>query len=58
MERWKIGSIEITKVPKLVLPLPLEGLLPDATAEDVGTHFAAPTAGRLVSDGDGWRLEC
>lgn len=23
----------------------------------IGTHFAAPTAGRVVSDGDGWRLD-
>jgi glyoxylase-like metal-dependent hydrolase (beta-lactamase superfamily II) len=38
MERWRIGSVEITKVPELVLPLPLEGLLPDATADDVDRH--------------------
>lgn len=38
MERWKIGSVEITKVPELVLPLPLEGLLPDATADDADRH--------------------
>jgi hypothetical protein len=22
----------------------------------IGTHFATPTAGRLVKDGDAWRL--
>lgn len=38
MERWRIGSVEITKVPELVLPLPLQGLLPDATAADVDRH--------------------
>ena len=24
----------------------------------IGTHFATPTAGRLVRDGDAWRLDC
>jgi glyoxylase-like metal-dependent hydrolase (beta-lactamase superfamily II) len=38
MEQWRIGSVEITKVPELVLPIPLEGLLPDATADDVHRH--------------------
>jgi hypothetical protein len=23
----------------------------------IGTHFAMPTAGRVVRDGDAWRLE-
>jgi glyoxylase-like metal-dependent hydrolase (beta-lactamase superfamily II) len=36
--RWTIGDVTVTKVVELVQPIPLVGLLPDATEEAVAPH--------------------
>jgi glyoxylase-like metal-dependent hydrolase (beta-lactamase superfamily II) len=38
--RWTIGDVTVTKVVELVQPLPLEGLIPSATAEALEPHGA------------------
>jgi glyoxylase-like metal-dependent hydrolase (beta-lactamase superfamily II) len=38
--RWTIGDVTVTKVVELVQPLPLVGLLPEATPEAVEPHAA------------------
>lgn len=37
---WKIGAVTITKVAEMEQPLPLRGLLPDATVEALAPHSA------------------
>ena len=36
--RWTIGDVTVTKVVELVQPLPLVGLLPEATPEALEPH--------------------
>jgi glyoxylase-like metal-dependent hydrolase (beta-lactamase superfamily II) len=38
--RWQIGDVTVTKVMELEQPVPVGGLLPDATAEALAPHTA------------------
>ncbi|MFL9965718.1 hypothetical protein PQR02_32795 [Paraburkholderia sediminicola] len=49
MLSWQVGSVEITCVVEMLFSLPHD--------PDIGTHYAAPTAGHVRRDGVGFRFE-
>ena len=70
MLKWRIGEVTVTRILELEATGGARFILPDATPEAcreiarlqphspvlVGAHFANPTAGRVVRDGDAWRF--
>jgi hypothetical protein len=50
MNRWNIGDVRATRRSFLARTA-------DGPVLVIGTHFATPTAGRVVSDAGAWRFE-
>jgi len=54
LQTWKIGDVPVTKVVEVA-----RDFVRDCAASGVlvlGTHFAGPTAGRIVARDDTYRL--
>ena len=64
--RWRIGEVTVTRVVELTSAMIGNHILPQAFLDRyadrpvliIGTHFAGPTAGRVVRDGNAFRLDC
>ena len=42
---WELGDVKVTRVVESVAPVPVQGLFPDATADDLTRH---PTPVKLT----------
>jgi hypothetical protein len=49
---WDVGSVRITRIVEHEVPLPLRGLLPDATPETLARHRAWLEPHFLDADGN------
>jgi glyoxylase-like metal-dependent hydrolase (beta-lactamase superfamily II) len=48
---WTVGDVKITRIPEVITELPLDGLLPDATAERLAPHRSWLEPHFLSADG-------